>query len=206
VSWIGRRRQTEHLTVRNGDQKPVARAEDLVIEELGEELLVYDQTNDTAHSLSVAATRVWRACDGETSEKALSAKLDLDADTVTRALEELDECNLLDNGEPISGMTRREATLKTAKLGVGVASAPLIYSILAPAPALAVTQQYCLRGSPCSEGGCGVCMQIKCACCGTGGGNDKICTADCSGTNCTKALITSICGTEIPPADITQCA
>ena len=144
MSLIGRKRSTGHLHRPHADQKPVARADELVVEEVGEELLVYDQTNDTAHSLGAAAARVWRACDGERSAKALSAELDLDADTVARALEELDECNLLDNGQPLTGMTRREASLKTAKLGAAAVSAPLIYSILAPVPAMASTQVYCL--------------------------------------------------------------
>jgi hypothetical protein len=208
VSFIGRRRQTEHLTVLSGDQKPLARADKLVVEEVGEELLVYDQTNDTAHSLSVAAARVWRACDGERSAKDLSAELDLDGDTVRRALEELDECNLLGNGEQRDGMTRREATLKTAKVGAGIASAPLIYSILAPMPALAATQQYCLSifgecTSDTDTTGCGVCHMAGCSCCGPGsvqGPGVKLCTADCSSTNCSPAVIFQHCGVDQPSA------
>jgi hypothetical protein len=189
------------------DQKPVARTDELVVEELGEELLVYDQNNDTAHSLGVAAARVWRACDGETSAQDLSARLDLDADTVTRALEELDECNLLGNGEQRDGMTRREATLKTAKVGAGIASAPLIYSILAPMPALAATQQYCLGLFPCTDNaggtGCGLCKASGCSCCGPGspqGPGIKLCTADCSTTNCSPDVIFTHCGFTQPSA------
>jgi hypothetical protein len=181
------------------DRKPVARKDELVVEELGEELLVYDQSNDTAHSLGVVAARVWRACDGETSAQDLSARLDLDADTVTRALEELDECNLLDNGGQLDGVTRREATLKGAKIGAGIASAPLIYSILAPTPALAASQAYCLGLSGCTtdQNGCGVCHKAGCSCCGpgsTGGPGIKFCTADCTTTNCSVAVATSHCG------------
>src|SRR5262249_36168029 len=182
--------------------------DDLVVEEVGEELLVYDQTNDTAHSLSVAAVRVWKACDGETNVKALVAQLELDDDTVKRALEELDDCNLLDNGDQSDGMTRREATLKTAQVGVGVASAPLIYSILAPMPALAATQQYCLGiFSQCTQDvggtGCGICHMSGCACCGPGsvsGPGLKLCTQDCSSTNCSPEVIFVHCGVDQPSA------
>jgi hypothetical protein len=176
---------------KSADRKPVARADELVVEEVGEELLVYDQTNECAHSLGVAAARVWRACDGERSEKALSAELDMDADTVARALKELDECNLLDNGQKLTGMTRREATLKSAKLGAAAVSAPLIYSILAPVPALAATQQYCLALG-CTDG-CGECHQAGCACCGPGGNEDKICTQDCSSEFCNETIIKANC-------------
>jgi hypothetical protein len=204
VSLIGRKRSTRHLTVLTADQKPVAREDELVVEEVGEELLVYDQTNDCAHSLSVPAARVWRACDGERSAKALSAELDLDADTVARALEELDECNLLDNGQPITGMTRREASLKTAKLGAAAVSAPLVYSILAPTPALAVTQVYCLGLTGCTptvgDSACGTCHMAGCQCCGPGNPSEpgiKLCVADCTPTNCSEAVIQNHC-------DITQ--
>jgi hypothetical protein len=169
-----------------------------VVEEVGEELLVYDQTNDCAHSLGVAASRVWRACDGETSTKALSSELDMDADTVGRALEELDECSLLQNGEQVPGVTRREATLKTAKIGAAAASAPLIYSILAPVPAMAATQQYCLSIGCVT--GCGDCHKGGCACCGPGGNDNKICTQDCTTTFCNQAIIDAHCTTSSPSA------
>jgi hypothetical protein len=191
VSLIDRRRSKKHLTVLSGDQKPLARADDLVVEEVGQELLVYDQTNECAHSLGVAAARVWRACDGETTTESLSAKLDMDADTVARAIEELHECNLLDSGQQLEGMTRREATLKGAKLGAAAATAPLIYSILAPVPAMAATQHYCVALG-CTQG-CGTCHQAGCACCGPGGNEDKICTGDCSATNCNEAIIKTNC-------------
>jgi hypothetical protein len=188
---IGRKRSKEHLTVLSGDHKPVARADELVVEEVGDELLVYDQTNECAHSLGVEAARVWRACDGEISVDALSTKLEMDRDTVARALEELDECNLLDHGQQLTGMTRREATLKTAKLGAAAAGGSLIYSILAPVPAMAATQVYCL-GLGCTQG-CGTCHQAGCACCGPGGNEDKICVQDCSSTFCNESIIKARC-------------
>jgi len=175
---------------------PVARQDDLVVEELGDELLVYDQTNDCAHSLSAAATRVWRACDGERTAKALSTELEMDSNTVAHALEELDECNLLDNGHQLSEMTRREATLKGVKVGAAAASAPLIYSILAPVPALAATQLYCLAIGCVS--GCGDCHKGGCACCGPGGNDNKICTQDCTTTFCNAGVIASHCTTSSP--------
>ena len=206
MSFIGRRRSSEHLTVVSDDSKPVARSEDLVVEEVGEELLIYDQANDTAHSLSAAAVRVWKACDGESSVKTLVTQLGMDGDTVKRALEELDDCNLLDNGSGNDGITRREATLKSAKIGAGVASAPLIYSILAPMPALAATQQYCLGifsqcTSDVDQTGCGVCHMAGCACCGPGsvsGPGTKLCTQDCSSTNCSPSVIFVHCGVNQP--------
>jgi hypothetical protein len=171
--------------------KPLARSEDLVVEAVDDDLLVYDQRNDEAHSLSAAAARVWRRCDGKTDVDRLSSELGLDSEIVTRAVVELDECGLLDSG-PVAGVTRREATKRMAKVGAAAASAPLVYSIIAPTPALAQTQNFCVS-LPC-QNGCGPCHQVGCACCAPGGSNTKLCTADCSDVNCNAPLFSGHCG------------
>ena len=77
-------------------QKPRARTDDLVIEEVDDELLVYDSTNKRAHCLGATAARVWRACDGHSDVSALSEALELDAEVVSQALDELEALELLD--------------------------------------------------------------------------------------------------------------
>lgn len=148
---------------------PLARSQGLVIEELNDELLVYDLEADRAHSLSPAAARVWQRCDGETAIGGLSAELDLDAETVSRALEELTTCGLLETATSgttaASGTTRREMGVRVAKVGAAVATAPLIISVVAPTPAMAVTLQQCLAQTT-EAGNCGnECHQIGCCCC-----------------------------------------
>jgi hypothetical protein len=54
---------------------PVARADGLIVEEFGDELLVYDLTRDKAHRLNRTAAFVWRRCDGQTTVAALAAAL-----------------------------------------------------------------------------------------------------------------------------------
>ena len=83
-------------------RRPLAREEDLIVEELGDELLVYDTKVDRGHSLSAVAARVWQACDGRTPVEGLCAQLDLDADEVGRAVDELDGCNLLEGTPELS--------------------------------------------------------------------------------------------------------
>ncbi len=119
-------------------QKPRARTDDLVIEEVDDELLVYDSTNKRGHCLSATAARVWRACDGYSDVSALSEALELDAEVVSQALDELDALELLDtqgmkvvqagsgNGD---GLTRRQLAGRSARVGAGLAAAPLVYSI-----------------------------------------------------------------------------
>lgn len=187
-----------------GVQAPLARTDELIVEELDDEVLVYDQRTDRAHCLSGPVAKVWRACNGTTGRHELEAMLELDPETVARAIDELESCDLLDPG-PAVGVTRRQATAKFAKVGAAAASAPLIYSIMAPTPALAASQAFCLSigcvnsTNGTSQGGCGACHNCGCACCGPGnstsGGVSKLCTADCTSTNCSPALLQQHCGT-----------
>lgn len=179
---------------------PLARSEQLIIEELEDEVLVYDQSTDLAHCLSPTAARVWRACDGYTMTDALANKLGLDDATVARTLEELESCSLFEAGTgPSAGSTRRELTIRMAKVGGVVAATPLIYSIAAPTPALAASEKFCLALG-CTQD-CGICHQNKCSCCGPGNKTtsaDKICTADCSSINCNDTIRSGHCGTVSP--------
>ena len=59
------RRSVARAAASSRSKKPLARSEELVIEELGDELLVYDERTQRAHCLSATAARVWRACDGK---------------------------------------------------------------------------------------------------------------------------------------------
>lgn len=148
-------------------RRPLARADELVIEELGDELLVYDLKIDRAHSLSEDAARVWQRCDGKVEVESLPGELRMDPDTVTRALDELEACALLDAGvADNNGVTRRELSVRAAKIGAAATAAPLIWSIASPTPAAAFTPtiEFCLEGQ--TTHGCGVeCHTGKCGCC-----------------------------------------
>jgi hypothetical protein len=48
----------------NGIHKPEARKDGLVIQDLPEEILVYDLNTNKAHCLNQTAAYVWQACDG----------------------------------------------------------------------------------------------------------------------------------------------
>lgn len=149
-------------------RKPLARTTNLIVEELGDELLVYDRDTDRVHCLSPSAAAVWRRCDGRTPAGGLSAQLDLDGETVERALDELAGLGLLEAGEAMTdGTTRRELTVRLAKAGTAVAAAPLIVSIVAPTPAAALTPgcegiNTCLED--CGQTGHG-CQGASCVCC-----------------------------------------
>ena len=172
----------------NEDQsaKPLARSEDLVIEEVEDEVLVYDAKNQQAHCLASAAAKVWRACDGTKDVPALAESLALSVDDVTRALEMLDGVELLENqGLQIvtngdgngDGLTRRELGRRSAKVGAAVAAAPMLYSVTVPSPAAAQTPTN-LVCALFSTNACGTSAGAGaisgCCCCCQGGGDCKV--------------------------------
>ncbi|MGI8729179.1 MAG: PqqD family protein [Solirubrobacteraceae bacterium] len=176
---------------------PLARSEGLVVEELGDEILVYDLDVKNAHCLSPTAARVWRLCDGGTSADAIARELALRDDDVTSALEELDRADLLVSPTmPGDGLSRRELGLKVTKVAVGVATVPLILSIAAPAAAATASQIALCAAIDFSKNGCGACNNPpgggKCCCCSQADGSFKNCAADqadCTsqgGGNCTR--------------------
>ena len=150
------------------EEGPLARTSDLIIEELGDEVLVYDTENDRAHSLSPEAAKVWNNCNGRTTAEMLSVQLGLDPKTVDQALEELTTCELLEVKPTIvaDGSTRREVTIKMAKVGAAAAAAPLILSVAAPTPSMAASLATCIKFSSGNCGGSTGCSKsLGCCCC-----------------------------------------
>jgi hypothetical protein len=157
---------------------PQARSSDLVVEPIGEELLVFDNTSQRAHSLNAIAATVWSACDGTRNVAALMEHTGLSEDVIEIALRELAGCDLLtglaaaeSSPQPVS---RRAALRKAALTGAGIGIAlPVIRSIVAPSSALAGSQsctaQTCASGSHChstavggDQTGPGACTSLAC--------------------------------------------
>ena len=152
---------------------PTARREKLVIQEMAEEVLVYDLERDQAHCLNQTAAMVWKHCDGKTDAAGIAGRLakDLRAPVDERivwfALEQLGRDKLLEQSivppGAMAGMTRRQM-VRTLGLAAVVA-VPLITSIVAPTPAQAVS---CIaNGQPCPGGPTTCCSGT----CSVAGGN-----------------------------------
>ena len=152
---------------------PKARQEDLVIEGLGDETLVYDMGSHQAHCLNRTAALVWNRCNGKATVSEMSIALEkelhipVNSNVVWLALEQLGKAKLLSDHLPGSvsqqAMTRR-AIIRKIGLGAAVAL-PLVTSILAPTTAEAVTCT--ARGGSClSDGQCcsGTCCTTAGAC------------------------------------------
>ena len=148
---------------------PHAREEGLVVEELPNELLVYDLDRHKAHCLNHTAALVWKNCDGQTPVQDLALALrdelgtPVEEEVVWFALDQLNRARLL--REPVRrpagrpGVKRREL-IKRAGLAAAL-SIPIVTSLLAPTafaalscgqfscdPAVPVANQ-CPTGSGC---------------------------------------------------------
>jgi len=123
---------------RREQKVPEARTEGLVVQQLAEEVLVYDQDRHKAHCLNHTAALVWEQCDGQSSVKEIAQKLseemeaEVEAEVVWLAVEQLSKTHLLKEGvaRTAGGVSRREVM---RRIGIGAAVAlPIVTSIVAP--------------------------------------------------------------------------
>lgn len=141
---------------------PKARRNQLVVKELADETLVYDETNQKAYCLNETAALVWRNCDGRNSVARLAQTLGMEIDgdvseqLVWLALNQLKRSRLLENCLPIPEpiMSRREVT---RALGIAaVVAVPLVTSMILPraaaAGSCAADFQACTTNDNCCPG------------------------------------------------------
>src|SRR5690349_15388184 len=87
---------------------PEARQEDLVIEGLGDETLVYDLRTHRAHCLNRTVALIWNHCDGKSTAAEIGGILErefrakADTELIWFALNQLYKAGLLRNGPPRS--------------------------------------------------------------------------------------------------------
>jgi hypothetical protein len=130
--------------------KPQARHDDIVVQKLFDELVIYDLKRDKIHALNLTAAFVWQHCDGSRSRHELAGLLAQKFQTpqadalLALTLDRLKKAHLLteemapnNSQRPI---TRREV-LKLA--GVTVALLPVVKSITAPTMAQAQSTTGC---------------------------------------------------------------
>jgi hypothetical protein len=145
---------------------PVAREDELLVQEVGDETVVYDGKTKEAHCLSPLADVVFVNSDGRTTIKQLASLAaerlgePVDEARVLDALAQLEERNLLERSAAQTGRSRREVLGQGAKLSAAAAAMPLITSIVVPTPASAQTALGCggvppagIACCPCNPGG-----------------------------------------------------
>src|SRR6266850_596538 len=165
-------------------QFPIARRENLIVEELPDEVLVYDLITDRAHCLNKTAALIWNNCHGEKTEGDIAEllqrelKTPMSAQLVTLGLEELTGYGLLreDASAPPRARVSRRRLIQHLGLTAAIAL-PMIMSISAPAAAQASSVTDPCVANPRAEG---------CPCSTDG---------DCDSANCNGG----ICGPPLRP-------
>lgn len=143
----------------NNTQNPMARQNGLVVQEMPDEVLVYDLDTNKAHCLNQSAAFVWKSCDGTKSvaeivkQFASNGNGKVTEDFVWLAIDQLNENGLLtgDIKPRFAGQSRRQV-LKTIGLASMVAL-PVIASLVAPQKALGAASCLC-SVNPCPLTGC----------------------------------------------------
>jgi hypothetical protein len=144
----------------NNSQFPVARKTGLVIQEVPDEVLVYDLEQNKAHCLNQTAALVWRSCDGKNSVSDIAGLVTremgsaVNDDFVWLAIDQLTESGLLDNEiKPFFGQGRRDAIKKIGM--ASIVAVPVIASLVAPSSAMAAQSCNCTVAANCmSQTGC----------------------------------------------------
>ena len=152
--------------------KPLARKDGLVINELPEEIVVYDRESHKAHCLNRTAALVWKRCDGRNTPSRIARLVAQDLQTpvseelVWYALEQLAKDQLLtEKFAPRAAavlaarLSRRELV---RRLGLAaVVALPLITTIVAPTPVEAAASNcvdcngvLCCQPATCTAGAC----------------------------------------------------
>ncbi len=163
------------------DFTPKSREDNLVVQELEGEFLVYDLVKNKALCLNKTSALVWQACDGSRTiaeigdvvGKQLNSQVN--EDIVWLALDQLSKESLVEEqikpNDKFNGLSRREVIRK-----VGFASLialPVITSLVAPVAAAAGT---CAPNTNCASG------TARCPGCACGG------NGNCASNNCTGGV------------------
>jgi hypothetical protein len=173
---------------------PVARSKDLLIERVGDELVIYNLQDKQAHCLRALAASVFNRCDGKTAVAEIAPRVEADLSTlvtesdVRDAISQLEASGLLETPLRIrNGLSRRDAVKRFAYAGAaGALAGPLINSIAAPSTAMA------LSNIPTGCTGCGA--NKDCAsnhCCQTNAG--KQCNQSCCVASDNSCHFTNVC-------------
>jgi len=132
---------------------PRAREEGLIVERLGDELLVYDEATHRSHCLNRAAALIWENCDGRSTVGEIARRVGDALNTeaaeavVRLALEDFGRKGLLSEKPPRHAPGRISRRELVRRLSVAAVLLPVITTITAPTAYAAVS---------CGGGSCAV--------------------------------------------------
>jgi hypothetical protein len=178
---------------------PVSRKDNLVVQEMDGEVLIYDLAENKAYCLNETSALIWQACDGNKStaeiSEFISQELNSPAneDLIWLAIDQLKKEKLIENGDEIpnnfAGMSRREV-IKKVGLGTMIAL-PIVASMVAPSAVSAASLVACNPAAVCACQNSSNPVGAQC----TTGGSGSPCTPASSGCNCYSldGTMTGVC-------------
>lgn len=139
---------------------PRARRDELLVQVVSDELMVFDSTSERASVLNATAAFVWNHADGTRSVSDIAAAMSesfqtpIDTRVVWYAIDQLSKKNLMQDRAPVPAqyahLTRRDLLTKAGWVGAALAI-PVVITILAPTPAHAQSCALLPNGSACSQ-------------------------------------------------------
>lgn len=125
------------------EYKPLAKHDDLVVQEIGDEILIYDLKTNKALCLNQISAIVWKNCNGKNSITQIGNLASVELKTlisealVEFTIEQIEQNGLLNQSESIqtqfAKLSRREAV---RRIGFsGVVALPIITAFIAPTSA-----------------------------------------------------------------------
>lgn len=140
---------------------PKSRNENILVQNLDNEILIYDLITNKAFCLNETSSKIYQHCDGKTSFDDLRRKYNFTDDIIFLALDGLKLETLLDDNSkyisPFADLSRREVI---RKVGLGTMIAlPIVSSIVAPSAVMAAS--ICLT-SGTARGNTTTCCGITC--------------------------------------------
>ncbi len=147
--------------------KPLARQSDIVVQQSGDETLIYDLKTNKAVCLNDTSAAVWKLCNGKrnvseiSDELSVKFKAPITQELVMLALNQLGKDGMLKNIDTptyFEGLSRREVI---AKIGFGsLVALPMISTLVAPRAANA---QSCYSGVMIPSGNLPPATPMSCA-------------------------------------------
>lgn len=173
------------------------RTSEIVVQELHNDLLIYDISTHQAYTLNETSAKVFKACDGKTSFDELKRKYKFTDDLIYLALDELKANNLIEDYTVgyFAGMSRREV-IKKVGLATMIAL-PAIAIITIPQSVHAqscvpleadCTSGTCCSGNVCVNGGGGPTCRIP-----SGGPCSLNDPGQCASLTCVNGTPTPTC-------------
>ncbi|MBX7172719.1 MAG: PqqD family protein [Pyrinomonadaceae bacterium] len=169
--------------------KANSRTNDIIVQNIGDEVLIYDLKINKALSLNETAAKVWECLDGQRTIEEIAQTTNIPLDLVLLSIDELQRNNLLqekiETGLASDRVSRRKMMMRFASAAVAL---PIIIGIAAPT---AISAQSCFAattmntvgfGGACASGFCpSVCGSFDSRCCSNMNNYAGTCTDDGGG-------------------------